>query len=1383
VATLAMAFDILARDSASPVFAKVGASATAAAAAVKKASVAMAAAADAEATAAGKVRIAEAKLAEVRGKTSASAASMVKAEESLAIAQRNHAAAQGSSVRSAEAFALAQKSAGEETKRARPHIDGMTKALGAFAAVEIGRRMVNQAGQFQQATNVLVTAAGETTANLVLIRKGIQDIAIGTGTPLKELTDGMYLVEKAGIRGADGLTVLKAAAQGAREEGAKLSTVTGAMTSVMASYHLSASDSVTVMNQLKTAAGESKTTMEAFAGSLNIVLPIASANHISFAKVAGALASLTQHGVSADEAAQELANTMRNLAAPNAVAVKEMAQLGISSQDVSQKLGQRGVAGTLNYLSETVLRKMGPSGKILLNAFLVSKAAGQDLVVMMGKMAPATRDLATQFAAGKITSKEFSSSIGKMTGDQAVLAKQFLTTYNRAHGFNTAIKQGLPGTQTYTQAIKAMTGGANGLNTTLQLTGESTAGTTTRIKAISDAAQGAGKDVSGWASTQKLFNVQMDMFKERVNVLSVRIGSALMPTLIQVTKGLGSMLDYVQRNSDWLVPLTKAVLGVGAALVIASKGLAAFTRMKEISVAFQGVTMSIQNAGARLSAFGGEANRVATHSGQLVSGFGRVASFLGGPWGIAIGAAVTGIVLLVNHIRKGKQPSEEFTKSVGDFGGALDSVTGKIDRNTAALQVNIRQVAVNNLQTSGALDLAAKLGLNLSTVTDAVLGNKDAISQVNAVMLRNINLNPQLSKGNSDLHNAAIALSKALILTAGSEKAAIDKHNQAAAAMGVAKISTAKFSTELSSNRKRLEEAAKAAGYSRDEVRKMIAQYKLTPSQLKTLVSTPGSAAARAELKDLQAKIAALKNKNVSIQFKLAVSGNAAANGHISYGGAATGGILGPKGGVLPGKAQGGVLPGFTPLHKGDDVAFPMARGGIQPLRGGEGIAVSEAMRDPYERSRLLAVNKAALRGESLTQFRGLAQGGIVTRNVTAAVSESGQMANLAKTADNLAKYRGGKLYAALASALDKWKASQASTGYSPGGSVKGFNAEQLRNAATIASVGSSMGSRAQLIGIATAIVESGLRNLSGGDRDSVGLFQQRGPWGSFAARHNPRTAASMFFHGGRGGQRGLDDINWKNMSPGAAAQAVQVSAFPGRYAQQMAHAAAILNSLKSNGGGSGPPGKGSSRHVTWKGGTFTERFRNTLIAAQSLAGVAFRVMQGGFRPRTALSGTSHQGDAVDLQWAPSGGAKVSALRHYGVAAWHRTPAQGFVHHIHGVPLPGAGYPAGSAVWQGQDYKRGGNGLARGGLVQSAWFDGGGVASGRGLMPKATIKPERVLSPQQTIAFDKLVTLLERQGTGGRSGPLVHVDQVTHTVDLDLIARQAEFRERAGTFA
>lgn len=61
----------------------------------------------------------------------------------------------------------------------------------------------------------------------------------------------------------------------------------------------------------------------------------------------------------------------------------------------------------------------------------------------------------------------------------------------------------------------------------------------------------------------------------------------------------------------------------------------------------------------------------------------------------------------------------------------------------------------------------------------------------------------------------------------------------------------------------------------------------------------------------------------------------------------------------------------------------------------------------------------------------------------------------------------------------------------------------------------------------------------------------------------------------------------------------------------------------------------------------------------------------------------------------------------------------------------------------------GGLGTLFGGLLGAASFDSGGVASGMGMMPKATIAPERVLSPSQTGLFERMVMALERGGAGG----------------------------------
>ena len=129
------------------------------------------------------------------------------------------------------------------------------------------------------------------------------------------------------------------------------------------------------------------------------------------------------------------------------------------------------------------------------------------------------------------------------------------------------------------------------------------------------------------------------------------------------------------------------------------------------------------------------------------------------------------------------------------------------------------------------------------------------------------------------------------------------------------------------------------------------------------------------------------------------------------------------------------------------------------------------------------------------------------------------------------------------------------------------LSAEQRGNAATIVAVGRSLGvsDHGIVIALAAALQESSLRNLPHGDRDSVGLFQQRPSqgWGSAAALQDPATAAKLFFTGNPGHTRGLLDIaGWSSMNVTTAAQAVQVSAYPKAYAQWEKTAQSLLASL-----------------------------------------------------------------------------------------------------------------------------------------------------------------------------------------------------------------------------
>jgi hypothetical protein len=110
------------------------------------------------------------------------------------------------------------------------------------------------------------------------------------------------------------------------------------------------------------------------------------------------------------------------------------------------------------------------------------------------------------------------------------------------------------------------------------------------------------------------------------------------------------------------------------------------------------------------------------------------------------------------------------------------------------------------------------------------------------------------------------------------------------------------------------------------------------------------------------------------------------------------------------------------------------------------------------------------------------------------------------------------------------------------------LTAEQVANAATIAQVGRDRGlpERAVVIALATAQQESRLRNLDYGDRDSLGLFQQRpsSGWGSPEQVQDPVYAANKFY------DHLVRVPEWETGDLTTVADSVQRSAFPLAYRQ-----------------------------------------------------------------------------------------------------------------------------------------------------------------------------------------------------------------------------------------
>lgn len=122
------------------------------------------------------------------------------------------------------------------------------------------------------------------------------------------------------------------------------------------------------------------------------------------------------------------------------------------------------------------------------------------------------------------------------------------------------------------------------------------------------------------------------------------------------------------------------------------------------------------------------------------------------------------------------------------------------------------------------------------------------------------------------------------------------------------------------------------------------------------------------------------------------------------------------------------------------------------------------------------------------------------------------------------------------------------------------FRPDQMNHASTIVLLGVERGlpARAGTIAVATAIQESKLRNLTYGDRDSVGLFQQRPSqgWGTEEELMDPVYATTAFYDA-------LVKVDgWADMRITEIAQEVQRSGYPEAYADHEHEGRVVASTL-----------------------------------------------------------------------------------------------------------------------------------------------------------------------------------------------------------------------------
>jgi TP901 family phage tail tape measure protein len=511
---------------------------------------------------------------------------------------------------------------------AKSIVDASNVITGAAIAAAgiIGVKAIEEAAKFQKATELLVTAGGESQAQLGAVRTGIMGIAASTGTATDQLAEGMYVMEKAGYHGADGLKVLQAAAEGAKAENVDLSIMTQAVTDVLLDYGKGADQAVSVTNGLVAASGLAKTTMQDFASSMAAIIPTASTAGLSFAQVGGALATMTQHGESAQQSSQNLANLLTQLERPSNIASKAMQQMGIDVTDLSKNIGDenggRGLLGTLQLMDKAIKDHMGSDGLVVQSTMQKSASATQDLHKIIAQMPPELAKLSNGFLDGSVSQTAYQKGFKSMGGSADALGNQFLSLAKSTLGVNDLIKSGNPALMTYTGMWNRMAGGITGARTALMLLMNNSQQFEDNIKAITEAEDKNGQHIATWAQTQATFAVQLDMTKQAAGNLGIELGTRLLPVAQQLMGGVTDLIHGFEQGNPVLLAaagiiggamlISTANLGIKMATTAASTvkdvigiGKAVTTMASQFHMGFATAGTDAEVASTKMSKFGG----------------------------------------------------------------------------------------------------------------------------------------------------------------------------------------------------------------------------------------------------------------------------------------------------------------------------------------------------------------------------------------------------------------------------------------------------------------------------------------------------------------------------------------------------------------------------------------------------------------------------------------------------------------------------------------------------------------------------------------------------------------------------------------------------------
>lgn len=572
--------------------------------------------------------------------------------------------------------------------------------------------MLKTAGTFQANLTRLQTEAGLTDERINQFAgsmQGLQEkvLAAGnaTGKSGVEMSNALYEPISAGLSLSQALDAVKFSAEEAQISGASLEDTTTAVTATMKAFGSSVGTPEQAVASLNAIVGQGMMRFQDFNQAFKNWGPTAATFGVSLTSAGAALAYMTDRGESAQSAGTKLAQVMAMMVGQTTQAGKLMGALGLSEQAVASS--NEAMAGAMA------------------TAHVTTSQLAEDLRKPDG-LAVALNDLKSHLQGAGLSADAANSVLVRAFGG----GRQF-----------------------------------KGLAELIENTGQ----LQQKFDQISNDSN-LDHFQEQWDKVTQNFSFQWSAMVASVKNFGIAVGSNLMPAGASVVSIFSGIFDAASKNKDVVGALSasfgvlavalpiaalgtfigklgetaKSVIGISTSLGLMAAGFEygvanVDTFSGKLSLVLTSVMALSQgikylgegsafanwlsNTGSGLSTWATNVSNAEGAIGKLKVGASGIASLMSGPWGLAIGAGIVALTAFISQAGKGAQ--------------AVDALTEAMKNDAGQLGKNSEAWVKDALQKNGALDAAKNLGISMSVVTDAAMGNKDALNQVNGELSRN----------------------------------------------------------------------------------------------------------------------------------------------------------------------------------------------------------------------------------------------------------------------------------------------------------------------------------------------------------------------------------------------------------------------------------------------------------------------------------------------------------------------------------------------------------------------------------------------------------------------------------------------------------------------